>query len=69
MMPLNSKLATMSPYGMGDTLHILHVTPGGPAVPLKVMMVFVLLLYIFVYGFTYLLSKNLEKQAKVGTLI
>ena len=24
MMPLNSKMATMSSYGMGDTLHILQ---------------------------------------------
>ena len=71
MMPLNQKLATMSPYGMGDTLYILQqwiiqVKPGGPAVPLKVMMVFLLLLYVYFYGFTYKcrLAKKLEKQAK-----
>ena len=69
MMPLNQKLATMSPYGMGDTLYILQqwiiqVKPGGPAVPLKVMMVFLLLLYIYFYGFTCRLAQKLEKQAK-----
>ena len=43
--------------------------PGGPAGPLKVMMVFLLLLYIYFYGITYLffafrLAKKLEKQDK-----
>ena len=44
---------------MGDTLHILQqriiqVKPGGPAVPLKVMMAFLFHLNIYFYGFTYL---------------
>ena len=43
--------------------------PGGPGVPLKVMIVFRLLLYIYFYDFDYLffkfiLTKKLEKQAK-----
>ena len=43
---------------MGDTLDILQewiiqVKPGGPALPLKVVMVFLLLLSIYFYGFTY----------------
>ena len=79
MMPLNQMLATMSPYGMGDTLYILQqwiiqVKPGRPAVPLKVMMVFLLLLYIYFYGFTYLFLnsdwlKSLINKQKIGTLI
>ena len=44
---------------MGDTLHILQKwkiqgKPKGPAAPLKVMMVFLLHLYVYFYGFTYL---------------
>ena len=43
--------------------------PGNATVPLKVKMVFLLLLYIYFDGFTYLflkfrLVKKLERQAK-----
>ena len=46
--------------------------PGGPAVPLKVMMVFLLHLYIYFYGLTYLFLnsdwlKNLKNKQKIGT--
>ena len=65
---------------MGDTLRILQwwviqVKAGGPAVPLKVIMVFLLLRYIYFYGFTSLFLnsdwlKSLKKQEKkIGTFI
>ena len=79
MMPLNQKLATMSPYCMGDTLHIIQywiiqVKPGEHAVPLKVMMVIALLLFIQFYVFTYLFLnsdwlKSLQNKQKISTLI
>ena len=49
----------MGPYGMGDTLHIYSVDnttkAWGVAVPLKAMMVFMIHLYVYIYGFSYLL--------------
>ena len=69
----------MSPCVMGDTLHILQwwiiqVKPGGPAVSLKVMIVFLFHLYIYFYCFTYLLLnsdwiKKLKNKQKIDTLI
>ena len=69
----------MNPYGTGDTLHILQqwiieVKPRGPAVKLKVMIVFLFPLYIYVYGLTYLLLnldwlKSLKNKQKIVTLI
>ena len=49
---------------MGDTLRILQwwviqVKAGGPAVPLKVIMVFLLLRYIYFYGFTSLFLNSI----------
>ena len=79
MIPLNQKLAAMSPNGMGATLHILQygiiqVKPGKPAVLLKVMMVFVVLLYTYFYGFTYLSLNSdwlmsLKNKQRIGTLM
>ena len=54
---------------MGDTLHIIQVKSGGLAVPLQVMMVFVLFIYIYILWsylsfFKFRFAKKLEKQAK-----
>ena len=69
----------MSPYGIDDTLYILQlcitlVKPGGPAVPLKVMMVFLLQLHVYFYSYTYLVLnsdwlKSLKNKQKTGNLI
>ena len=69
----------MSPYGLNDTLHILQmwiiqVKPEGPAMPLKITMVFLLLLYLYFYGLNYLFwnsewLKSLKSKHKIGTLI
>ena len=67
MIPLSRKLATMSPYGMSDALHILQwwiiqVKSRGPAVTIKVMMVFLFHIYICFYGFTYLFLNSEAKN-------
>ena len=64
---------------MGDTLHILQywiiqMKPGGPSVPLKLMMMFLLHRFVYFYGFTYPLLnsdwlKSLKTGKKIGTLI
>ena len=47
----------MSPYDMGGTHHVLkywiiQVKPGEPAVPLKEVMVFLINLRVYFYGFS-----------------
>ena len=67
----------MSPYGMGDTLHILplwviQVKHRGPAVPLKAMMIFLIHHYVYFYGFYLFFKLKLAKkplQKQIGTLI
>ena len=54
---------------MGETLHILQqwikqVKPGGPAVPFKAMIVFLLLLYIYFYVLLIFYLKNLKNKQK-----